>query len=143
MGGVFSTNVITSKQVMTAINTVTINNIAQCTGDTSIIQNVTFGGDHNTIKDVLITQSVITNMQCFSNTSNQIKLTNDLAAKITNTANNDHKTFFGVSISGNFISNTAVQTIIQNHVINTIQKCSLNTTYQQNVDFTGTYTCNL
>lgn len=95
--GAVNSSVIDFKEVMQVINEVVIQNIQSCNQNTDVNQVVNISGDNNKIENLLLNQTVSANLQCFSNTTNQINLVNDLAAALTNKANSAAKFFLGFS----------------------------------------------
>lgn len=138
MGGVNST-VIDSKEVLQVINEVVIQNIQSCNQNTDVNQVINISGDNVKIENLLANQTVNANLQCFSNTTNQINLVNDLTAALTNKANSAAKFFLGFSANVAVIKAETVEQIIQKNMISNIQRCAQENSYEQGYNISGDY----
>lgn len=135
-----NTAVVNSETVMRSINEVALENVASCTGGTSVIQKFHVTGDNNFIENVLVDQEVESHIECYQSVENQVKMLNDLVSKLAQKANTQSEFLLAaLSINTSVVDQATIQEVVSKYMVKTIQTCDSTFNYEQEFLVSGDY----
>jgi hypothetical protein len=137
--GQANSTVITSKDVLESINSVTMKNLQSCSNNLNFTQSFVVSGDGNVIQDVLLDQESNVDFQCFGDTTNQVNLLNDLSNSISQKAKSKAAFLLGFAFNSSVTTNNSVLRSVQTSMVQNIQKCSVDGNITQEFDISGSY----
>src|SRR5437762_12313169 len=112
-----NTTVVNADQVNRAINEVVIRTLQQCNVNVGNTQIFRVTGNYNIISNILVNQATETQLECFGQTANQVKMATDIANALKVTAESNAQWLIGLALNTTVVDTLQYTEIVQRNLV--------------------------